>query len=114
MKTIRKPIIGLGRSVISSNRTPRALFSGQAPMHRLAAAILLAAALLLHFFSMMPTVGAAASANLLLPPEIGKYPNMTVALGGDITVAPDALPTGTASISLLTPASFNGTITVDS
>ena len=50
---------------------------------------------------------------MLLPPRLGEYPNMTVALSGDVTVTPDAVPTGATSINVLTSTSFKGTFTAD-
>ena len=109
MTTLRRLSTVLRLSTISSYRAPRAFFSRQTVAFRLVAAILLVAALLVHLFP----VRAAASARMLLPPGLGEYPNMTVALSGDVTVTPDAVPTGATSINVLTSTSFKGTFTAD-
>ena len=113
MTTLRRLSTVLRLSTISSYRAPRALFSRQTVAFRLVAAILLVAALLVHLFPGTQTARAAASASMLLPPGLGEYPNMTVALSGDVTVTPDAVPTGATSINVLTSTSFKGTFTAD-
>ena len=113
MTTLRRLSTVLRLSTISSYRAPRAFFSRQTVAFRLVAAILLVAALLVHLFPVTQTARAAASASMLLPPGLGEYPNMTVALSGDVTVTPDAVPTGATSINVLTSTSFKGTFTAD-
>src|SRR5947209_13429412 len=114
MTTLRRLSTVLRLSTISSYRAPRAFFSRQTVAFRLVAAILLVAALLVHLFPVTQTARAAASASMLLPPRLGEYPNMTVALSGDMTVIPDAVPSGATSMRALTSTSFKGTFTADS
>ncbi|HSE26109.1 MAG TPA: FG-GAP-like repeat-containing protein, partial [Pyrinomonadaceae bacterium] len=50
---------------------------------------------------------------ILQAPSLGGYPNTQVALGGNATVTPDAVPTNAANINVSTDTNFKGTFAAD-
>jgi hypothetical protein len=59
------------------------------------------------------TINSTKSTNLLVVPVLGNYPNITIAhAGGNSIVTPDAVPTGTTTITAYTDTNFKGKITV--
>jgi hypothetical protein len=46
-------------------------------------------------------------------PTLGNYPNTTVSMSGNITVTPDAAPTGVTSINVSTNTNFKGRLTAN-
>lgn len=48
-----------------------------------------------------------------LPPSVGNYSNTNIALSGNTTVTPDAVPMNTTSVSVSTNSTFKGGLDVD-
>ena len=53
------------------------------------------------------------SINGVLLPTLGNYPNMTVTVGANTTITPDAVPTNTTSINVSTNSNFKGNFTAN-